>query len=144
MSRIVSTRARLLIGAAALATIATPLAAAASPSATSVGTTTYNGTQSGKTIMVKPGAVFKVHLHYCSDCGDNWVFSRKPAATTVAFEGRKNTSTAKAPAVGGENDGYWTFKAVGKGTTTIGLAEHSAEKKDDAVIKRFTLTVKVS
>lgn len=132
-----------VLAAATAIAMSTPFVATATAAPATAKVTTYSIKNSGQTVSMVRGTVFKVHLHYCGDCGDSWSFAQKPAPRIVAFEGRKNTSTAKPPAVGGENDGYWTFKATGPGTTKIRLAEHSAQKSGQ-VTKRFTLTVKVA
>ncbi|MGN6474687.1 MAG: protease inhibitor I42 family protein [Mycobacteriales bacterium] len=131
----------LLMASALL--VAAPVAATPATAAATSTVHVYHQKDSGRTIHITRGEKFKVRLKACGDCGDSWSFSHRPAKTIVKYLGKTTRSTATPPAVGGEDIVTWTFKGVGAGTTKIGLAEHAASQ-GNKVIKRFSLTVKVS
>ncbi len=134
--------ARAVVVASALLLGAAPVVApAAAARASQVRTFGYS--DSGRTVHVSKGATFKVRLKGCGDCGDYWSFSHRPDKAVVKVVSRRVVAAAKPPAVGGYDHTIWTMKAVGRGTTTMRMAEHSASQHGK-VIKRFSLTVKVS
>jgi predicted secreted protein len=97
---------------------------------------------SGKTIVVKEGKTFEVKLEACGDCGSRWSFAHRPRNYILGVTGNKTVPEAKPPLVGGNDHQVFSFKAKRNGKTTMRLVERSAEK-NNTVIKRFTLTVKV-
>jgi predicted secreted protein len=135
---------RLALAAVIATTLIGSLAgtASAQPAGGSSAPAVYHYAASGKTIVVKSGKTFKVSLEACGDCGARWSFGHRPASAILKVTGNKTVSDAKPGAVGGNDHQVFTFKAGHNGKTTMRLVERSAEKSD-AVIKRFTLTVRV-
>ena len=103
---------------------------------------TFGASDSGKTVRVAKGATFVVKLKQASDGGYLWRYRVKPDPKVLRRVKHKTTSSCHAPyCVGGTTTIFWTFKAVGRGRTTVDLIEkRSFEKKP---IKRFKLIVKV-
>ncbi|HVY10412.1 MAG TPA: protease inhibitor I42 family protein [Mycobacteriales bacterium] len=106
--------------------------------------TVFHRSSSGMTVSMKKGKTFKVSLHGCGDCGDYWSYGHRPDRKVLAKAAKTRTVSEAPPgAVGGTDHRVWTFKAVGRGTTTMRMVEHSASHHNK-VIARFTLTVKVA
>jgi predicted secreted protein len=117
--------------------------AVAAPATGSAATATepvYTHADSGHTEHLRVGTVFKVRLRGCGDCGDSWSFSKRPNAHVVKVLRRRVVPEAKPPAVGGYDHTVWTMKVVGRGSTTMRIAEHAAAE-GGKVIKRFRLTI---
>jgi predicted secreted protein len=125
-----------------LAVASAPVAASASAGSTPTKVEVYTLKDSGRSVSVLRGKTFRVRLQNCGDCGEQWVISTRPRPRVLSLVSRHETSTAKPPAVGGENHTIWTFRADEPGRTTMAMSEHSAEK-GGKVIKRFRLTVTV-
>jgi predicted secreted protein len=137
---VTKTLARIaLLSAASIVGLA-PITESASAAST---TPVYTNHDSGKTVTQVRGSTFKVRLKGCGPCGLYWSISKKPDAAVVERVGHKTTKPINPSTVGGYDRTTWTFKAVGHGTTTMRMAEHDAKQRNK-VIKRFSLTVKVT
>jgi hypothetical protein len=121
---------------AALVTVAPATASAAATSHEPV----YTHADSGHTEHLAVGTTFKVRLRGCGDCGDSWSFPKRPDPHVVKILSRRVIAEAKPPAVGGYDHTVWTMKVVGRGSTTMRMAEHAATE-GGKVIKRFRLTI---
>ena len=131
---------RTVLIAATLVLAAGPLAGSAAATSGSHASYVFTNADSGKTATLTAGTTFKVRLKGCGDCGDSWSFSHRPSTKVVKVVKRQVIPVAKPGMVGGYNHTVWTMEAVGQGTTTMRMAEHSASQ--GKVIKRFSLTVK--
>jgi predicted secreted protein len=136
------TRALALIASTALAS-ATPLAAvaAATPAPVAAKGAVYHQKDSGRTVNAFVGKAFKVRLEVCGDCGDSLKLIT-PSPRVLRVEHRSLVSTAKPPAVGGEQFETWTFEAKNPGKATIRVTQTSAQR-GGKTSPRFHLTVKV-
>ncbi|HWC36213.1 MAG TPA: protease inhibitor I42 family protein [Mycobacteriales bacterium] len=129
--------ARILIAAsAAAAIVAGPLAGTA---LAGFNGPVYTKADSGHTEQITKGTTFKIRLKNCADCGDAWSFKTKFDSRYVKLIGKTKKSSATPPAVGGIDTDTWTYKVVGKGTTTVKMVQKGPSQK---VIKRYTLTIK--
>lgn len=135
------TLARILLICSALLVVGGPIAEASSAATSS--TPVYTQKKSGQTVSATVGSKFKIRLKACGDCGDSWSFSRRFDKNIVKLVRANKTTSATPPAVGGIDTLTWTYKAVGGGTTTVKMVERSASQRQK-VIKRFTLTVRVT
>ncbi|HVX70188.1 MAG TPA: protease inhibitor I42 family protein [Mycobacteriales bacterium] len=129
--------ARFALAASAFVVAFAPVA---EPASAAAATKIYTHADSGRTVGVSHGAKFKVRLKVCETCGYHWSFAKRPDKHVIVLKHKTDVSSAKPPAVGGINTVTWTFKAVGKGKTTMRLVEHSPAQQ---VTKHFRLTVKV-
>jgi hypothetical protein len=136
------TRALALMTTTALASVA-PLAAvaAATPAPVAAKPVVYHQKDSGRTVKASVGKAFEVRLEVCADCGDSLRLIA-PNARVLRLEHTSVTSTAKPPAVGGEEFETWTFKPKNPGSAAIRVTQRSAEK-GGKVTKRFALKVHV-
>lgn len=102
----------------------------------------YRQKDSGRTVTAFVGKPFKIRLEVCGDCGDSLKLTS--ANTPVLHMTHVSlTSTAKPPAVGGEQFETWTFEARKAGRAAIRVVERRAEK-GGKTSPRFRLTVRVS
>jgi predicted secreted protein len=137
------TRTLALVASTAFASAA-PLvsASAATPAPVAATVRTYHQMDSGRTVTAFVGKPFKVRLEVCGDCGSSLKLV-SPNTRVLHLVRRSITSTAKPPAVGGEEFETWTFEAKNAGKATIRITKRSAEQ-GGKVSPRFHLTVKVS
>jgi hypothetical protein len=137
------TRALALVATTTLASVV-PLAAAtaATPAPVSAKTAVYHQKDSGRTVAAVVGKAFKVRLEVCADCGDSLKLAL-PSKRVLRLDHTSIKSTAKPPAVGGEEFETWTFEGRNPGLTTIAVSQRSAQK-GGKVTRRFTLRVRVS
>jgi predicted secreted protein len=136
------TRAFPLIAATTLASAA-PLAVATAATPAPVAAqavTIYHQKDSGSTVKTLADSTFRVRLEVCGDCGSSLKLIA-PNPRVLRVEHRSITSTAKPPAVGGEQFETWTFKARNPGTASIRVTKRSASGK---VSPRFHLTIHVT
>jgi predicted secreted protein len=136
------TQALTLIAATAFASAA-PLtsAAAATPAPVAAqAAPVYHQKDSGRTVKTLTGDTFQIRLEVCGDCGSSLKLTA-PAPRVLRVEHRSITSTAKPPAVGGEQFETWTFKARTPGSASIRVSQRTASGK---VSPRFHLTVHVT
>jgi hypothetical protein len=84
---------------------------------------TYTHRDTGRTVHLAVGKVFRVRLLTCADCGDSWKWVHRPHAGVVKLVSKRVVSEAKPPAVGGEAHTVYRFKVVGAGRTHEGLTE---------------------
>lgn len=132
-----------LITTTAIASVAPLASASAATSAPAAAkTVVYHQKDSGRTVKAVIGKPFEVRLEVCGDCGDSLKLAL-PAKRVLHLDHTSIKSTAKPPAVGGEQFETWTFEGRNPGVATIAVSERSAEK-GGKVTKRFTLKVKVS
>ncbi|HVV76359.1 MAG TPA: protease inhibitor I42 family protein [Mycobacteriales bacterium] len=129
------TIARVALISSALLVAAAPIADSASAAAA---THVYKQSDSGKTVSLSKGTVFKVRLKVCEDCGYSWSWKHRPDAKVVKVVKKRDVSSAKPPAVGGINTVTWTMKVVGRGDTKLKLVQHSPAQQ---VTKRFKLSI---
>jgi curli biogenesis system outer membrane secretion channel CsgG len=139
---------RTVVLATTAAAIAAPLMTSATASTSGLRATSsgkvYTYANNGQTVSFAKVTTFKVRLQNCADCGEQWHFVVKPSSRQLNLVSRREVSTAKPPAVGGEAHTIWTFQTTrNPGRTTMVMAETSAEK-GGKTIKRFTLHVRVS
>lgn len=126
--------------------LAATAVAVAAPTATATAATTnvpvFHQKDSGRSVTELVGKVFKVRLEVCGDCGSSLRLIT-PDTRVLRVVNRSLKSTAKPPAVGGEQFETWTFKARNPGTAKIAVTQKDAEK-GGKVHQRFELTVHVT
>jgi inhibitor of cysteine peptidase len=99
-------------------------------------------TYDGRTINLRVGDGVKLALDENPTTGYRWEFVRKPEpiCVIVADAYVANTDGGKVGAGGVHT---WDFRAVDKGTATVGLAYRRPWEKDAAPAQTFTLTLEV-
>lgn len=98
----------------------------------------YTHKDSGRTVHLNTGTVFKIRLKTCADCGDSWSWKHRPNHHVIKQLHRLHVvSTVKPPAVGGIAHTVARFKVVGTGTTSLVLVEKGPSGKR---IAHFKLT----
>jgi hypothetical protein len=112
---------RIAAGSIAALVASTAVATAAGATSTPV----YTHKDSGRTIHLSPGTVFKVKLRTCTDCGDAWHWKHRPDHTVVKLLSKRIVSHVTPPAVGGVATTVYRLKVVGPGTTRMVLVERN-------------------
>jgi hypothetical protein len=111
--------------------------AAVASTAVAGSTPVYTHKDSGTTVHLGRGTIFKVKLKTCTDCGDAWHWRHRPNRHIVKQLSKRVVSHVQPPAVGGMATTIYRFKVVGTGTTTMRLVETNPSGKR---ISRFRLT----
>ena len=98
----------------------------------------------GQTIRTAPGKEFTLTLVSNRTTGYGWQLSELPDKAIAQFISSEYVAPYAPRAVGAGGKELWRFRAIGRGTTTIGLVyvrpwEKSAAPADEA---RFTIIVK--
>ena len=124
------------IAAASTAALITSTAVATAATA-ATSTPVYTHKDSGRTIHLAVGTVFKVKLRNCADCGDLWHWKHRPDRHVVKVLSKRIVSHVQPPAVGGIATTIYRLKVVGHGTTKLVLVETSPSGQ---AIKHFRLT----
>lgn len=122
------------------AIVALGLALALSPAAEAK---TYKKADSGKRVKLAKGETFKVRLKQHTGGGYLWQYRRKPNPAVLKRVKKRTITPCKAAyCVGGNSIIVWTFKAVGRGRTTLALVERRSFGNRKP-INRFSLRVRV-
>jgi hypothetical protein len=109
---------------AAVSTLAVATTVALSSTAVATGTPpTYTHKDSGRTVHLAVGTIFRVKLRTCTDCGDAWRWVHRPNQAVVKLLSKRVVSTVKPPAVGGVAQTIYRFKVVGAGLARERLVE---------------------
>jgi predicted secreted protein len=142
---VTAARRVLTVPALALVALAVPNAPAGAVGAAHQSTPTrhvrvYTQADSGRTVRATVGSTFKIRLTNCGSCGYRWRYSHRPDPQVMRVVHISTRSETKPGQVGGNERVTYTIRAVGRGTTSIGLVDQGPGT-NPKIARRFHLKV---
>ena len=117
-----TTPSRLRFAAVSTAVVAAAVGVATTAAASGT-SPVYTHKDSGRTVHLAVGSVFRVSLRTCTDCGDSWHWVHRPDPHIVKLVRKRVVSNVQPPAVGGIAHTIYRFKVVAVGRTREVLVE---------------------
>ena len=132
-----SSRTIRRVAAASTVALVTSASVASAAAAGTTTTPVYTHKDSGRTIHLKVGTIFKVKLKTCFDCGDSWHWKHRPDHHIVKLLRKHQVAPNLQPGeTGGIGRTIYKFKVVGRGATRLVLVE---DNPSGNVISHFRL-----